>query len=181
MDSVVRYLKYLCICPYLAFFKLRYGKKLQCSWRQLWGKHFEIKCISPKSRIRIEKSLMTRDNVMLIVDGGSLLIEKNVFMNRNVSITYLDNIIIGEGTTIANNVVIVDHDNCKNGFVTKPVNIGKNVWIGANSVVLKGVSIGDNAVIAAGAVVTKDVPAGVTVSGVPVKGKNESRGRGLYA
>jgi acetyltransferase-like isoleucine patch superfamily enzyme len=40
-----------------------------------------------------------------------------------------------------------------------PIQIGNNVWIGANCVILKGVNIGDSAVIAAGSVVTKDVPA----------------------
>ena len=35
--------------------------------------------------------------------------------------------------------------------------IGKNVWIGANTVILRGTTIGDNAVIAAGSVLKGDV------------------------
>jgi maltose O-acetyltransferase len=42
--------------------------------------------------------------------------------------------------------------------IAQSVNIGRNVWIGANAVVLKGVNIGDNAVIGAGSIVTHDVP-----------------------
>mgnify|MGYP002622525727 CR=1 FL=1 len=55
------------------------------------------------------------------------------------------------------------------GVSTTPVNIGNDIWIGANAVVLPGVSIGDHAVVAAGAVVTKDVPPHTLVAGVPAK------------
>lgn len=55
------------------------------------------------------------------------------------------------------------------GISTKPVVIGDDVWIGANSVILPGVTIGKHAVVAAGAVVTKDVPDHCVVGGVPAK------------
>lgn len=46
----------------------------------------------------------------------------------------------------------------KKDFISKgPVIIGKDVWIGSNSVILSGVSIGDGSIIGAGSVVTKDV------------------------
>lgn len=38
------------------------------------------------------------------------------------------------------------------------VNIGNDVWIGANVIILGGITIGDGAAIGAGSVVTKDVP-----------------------
>lgn len=47
------------------------------------------------------------------------------------------------------------------------VEIGNDVWIGANAVILDGVKIGDGAVIAAGAVVIKDVEPYSLVAGVP--------------
>ena len=52
---------------------------------------------------------------------------------------------------------------------SKPIVIGKNVFIGARSIVMKGVNIGDGAVIGAGSVVTKDVPANAIVAGNPVR------------
>lgn len=72
-------------------------------------------------------------------------IEDHVFLNQNVSITCMDEISIGSGSIIANNVVMVDHDHdMKNGgFVKAPINIGEKVWIGANAVILKGVTIGN--------------------------------------
>ncbi|MCI8516235.1 MAG: acyltransferase [Hungatella sp.] len=51
----------------------------------------------------------------------------------------------------------------------KRVQIGDDVWIGANSCIMKGVVIGSRSVIAAGSVVTKNVPEDVIVAGNPAK------------
>lgn len=53
--------------------------------------------------------------------------------------------------------------------MTKPVYIGKDVFIGMISLVLKGVTIGNGAVIGAGSVVIKDIPANVIAAGNPAK------------
>ena len=67
---------------------------------------------------------------------------------------------------------------CQNGMTLareckfdemRPVEIGNDVFIGANVVVFNGVKIGDGAIVAAGAVVTKDVPSYAIVGGVPAK------------
>ncbi len=55
------------------------------------------------------------------------------------------------------------------GYTSKPVKIGKYVWIGANVVILPGVEIGDNAVIGAGAIITKNIPANSVAVGNPAK------------
>lgn len=47
--------------------------------------------------------------------------------------------------------------------------IGRNCFIGGESLILPGVTIGDNCVIGAGSVVTKDVPARSIVAGNPAK------------
>lgn len=47
--------------------------------------------------------------------------------------------------------------------------IGKDVWVGANSIIMSGVTIGDGAVIAAGSVVVKDVGECEIHGGVPNK------------
>lgn len=49
------------------------------------------------------------------------------------------------------------------------VEIGNDVWIGANVTVMRGISIGDGAIIAAGSVVTKDIEPYTIVGGVPAK------------
>lgn len=52
---------------------------------------------------------------------------------------------------------------------SRPVTIGKNVWLGAGSAILKGVNIGKNSVVGFGAVVTDDVPPNCVVAGNPAR------------
>ena len=54
-------------------------------------------------------------------------------------------------------------------LVSAGIEIGDDVWIGANAVIVDGVSVGRGAVVAAGAVVTRDVPPFTIVAGVPAK------------
>lgn len=62
------------------------------------------------------------------------------------------------------NVMIYDHyyDYTKplkqNFYISDPIVIGNNVWIGSNSIILKGSTIGDNVVIGAGSVVKDYIP-----------------------
>lgn len=49
------------------------------------------------------------------------------------------------------------------------VEIGNNVFIGADSIVLCNTRIGDNVIIGAGSVVTKDVPSNSVYAGNPAK------------
>ena len=86
---------------------------------------------------------------------------------------------IGCYTMLANNVSIIgkDHVFKKVGVpiifsgrqeIPKTI-IGKDVWIGANSIINLGVKIGNGAIIAAGSVVTKDVEPYSVYGGVPAK------------
>lgn len=49
------------------------------------------------------------------------------------------------------------------------VEIGHDVWVGANAVILQGVKVGNGAIIGAGAIVRKDVEPYSVVVGVPAK------------
>lgn len=57
----------------------------------------------------------------------------------------------------------------KDTYSKGEVNIGNDVWVGANAVILSGVKVGDGAVIAAGSVVTKNIPPYAIAAGVPAK------------
>ena len=67
------------------------------------------------------------------------------------------------------------HDYFKKGkerqdaILSKPVVIGRGVWIASFSVILPGVKIGDNAVIGAGSIVTRDVPKNELWAGNPAR------------
>jgi len=50
-----------------------------------------------------------------------------------------------------------------------PVQIGSDVWIGANCTILGGVQIGDGAVVGAGSIVNKDIPAYAIAVGNPAR------------
>lgn len=76
-------------------------------------------------------------------------------------------IIIGDGSYLAFGATILCHDMSRN--ISKPVTIGKNCFIGANSIILPGVTIGDEVIVAAGAIVTKDVANNTIVAGNPAK------------
>ena len=74
---------------------------------------------------------------------------------------------IGDGSYVAFGATILCHDMSRN--LGKPVTIGKNCFIGANSMVLPGVTIGDEVVVAAGAIVTRDVDNNTIVAGNPAR------------
>ncbi len=85
----------------------------------------------------------------------------------------LNGIEFGEGTIWAYNCSFIssnhDFSEMKSHTKSKPIEIGKNVWIGAGCVILPGVSIGDNVVVGAGAIVTKSFPSNCVIAGNPAK------------
>jgi acetyltransferase-like isoleucine patch superfamily enzyme len=64
---------------------------------------------------------------------------------------------------------VYDQPRYNTGGVSKPINIARNVWVGAGAMVLKGVVIGENSVVAAGAVVAQNVPPNTVVFGNPAR------------
>jgi acetyltransferase-like isoleucine patch superfamily enzyme len=84
---------------------------------------------------------------------------------------------IGRYTMLAQNVQIIGADHNYNipGLPTtfsgrpnlKKTVIGRDVWIGANSIIMTGIKIGDGSIIAAGSVVTKNIDSFTIVGGVP--------------
>ena len=119
--------------------------------------------ISKKSKVTIKGKSRFRHNVSLRANsGGTIKIGKNCFLNDGCSINAKNSITIGDNLMCGQNVLIFDHDhdykNNRRDFICKPVEIGDNVWVGANSIILKGVRIGSNVVIGAGSLVNKDIP-----------------------
>ncbi|WP_290451625.1 glycosyltransferase [Paramuribaculum intestinale] len=108
-----------------------------------------------------------------IISPESIAIGSHSHINRGCLIDGRGGCRIGDSVSISYNVSIITggHDIQSNNFSGKylPINIGDNVWIGANAIILQGVSIGSGAVVCAGAVVTNDIDDHVIVGGVPAK------------
>lgn len=60
---------------------------------------------------------------------------------------------------------LTDSKNAK----TRPICIGNNVFIGAQSIICKGVTIGDNSIIGIGSVVSNSIPANQIWAGNPAR------------
>lgn len=82
-------------------------------------------------------------------------------------------ITIGNNVTLAPRVQILAHDASTKHFLNYAkigcVEIGDNVFIGANSIILPGVQIGSNVIIGAGSVVTSNIPQGSLAVGNPAR------------
>jgi acetyltransferase-like isoleucine patch superfamily enzyme len=97
--------------------------------------------------------------------------DEPVFMDTQAQITIGDDSFMGHGVKFLTG----GHDYFKFGNerqitrITKPIMVGKGVWIGSFAIILGGVTIGDHAVIGAGAVVTRNIPAYSVAVGVPAK------------
>ncbi len=103
---------------------------------------------------------------------------KNVGIANNVILDCRGSLKIGDDTIIGFESVILTSTHqhkdkntpIKNqGMFSKPIVIGRDVWLGARAIVMPGVKIGDGAIIGANSVVTKDVPANAIMGGVPAK------------
>ena len=106
--------------------------------------------------------------------GRNIHLGKNVFINAGCKFQDQGGIYIGDGSLIGHNAVLATINHMEDpalraGMIFHPIQIGKNVWLGANVTILPGVTSGDGAIIAAGAVVTKDVPANMIAAGIPAK------------
>ena len=100
----------------------------------------------------------------------------NVYANFNLTLVDDTYISVGDNTMIGPNVTIATAGHPilpllrEKGYqFNVPINIGRNVWIGAGVIILPGVNIGDNSVIGAGSVVTKNIPENVVAYGNPCK------------
>ena len=109
--------------------------------------------------------LYVRNMYLRRVCGMTIGKDVRISLKANLDKRNPKGVIIGDGSYLAFGATILCHDMSRN--ITKPVVVGKNCFIGANSMILPGVTIGDEVVVAAGAVVTKDVASNTIVAGNP--------------
>lgn len=118
-------------------------------------------------------------------DRVRLKFGNNIQINDYVHICALDCVKIGDGCMFASHVYISDnsHGRYEGGendssptiapdhraYITAPVKIGKNCWLGEGVIVMPGVTIGDGCVIGAHSVVNKDIPVASIAVGSPAR------------
>lgn len=102
--------------------------------------------------------------------GINITMGDNCYINYNV--VFLDsgliklgnNVFIGPGTVVSAVTHPIEARMRRNLQINK-IEIGDDVWIGANVVILPGVTIGNRAVIGAGSVVKRDIPPDTVYAG----------------
>ncbi len=91
------------------------------------------------------------------VHVGNFVEIKNAVLDEGVKVghlTYLGDAHIGEFTNIGAGTVTCNYD----GVMKHHTEIGKNAFIGSNTMLIAPVTVGDNALTASGSVITDNVP-----------------------
>ena len=143
------YLRY-----YILFFHYLIPQKLfRLNPKVKWPVHFTSKVLAPEN---ITKGILC--------DPGD---NNNNYIQANNGIIFGSNIELGPGVSIISS----NHkgNNLREHTKGKPITIGNNVWIGANSTVLPEVSIGNNVIIGANSLVNKDITSNSVAVGNPCK------------
>lgn len=122
------------------------------------GARIQALHLSPTAKINIGKALHIGSNCLIDLSG---------------TVAIGDRVTLSEGAKIFTHTHPVDdgtQDWRKNPVEFSKIEIGDDVWIGANAIILSSVEkIGNGAIIAAGSIVTKNVPSNVIVAGTPAR------------
>jgi acetyltransferase-like isoleucine patch superfamily enzyme len=135
---------------------------------------FGVRMENPKQVVIGDGVIIKRGTTFVAENQtGILILQDGVQINNNVWIDHTGNVTIGMGSLISDGAKVYSHSH---GHDPRSIpeaidkNIGKNVWLGLNTVVLESCPyVGDFSVIAAGALVTKAVPEYTLCGGVPAK------------
>jgi len=107
--------------------------------------------VGPFAHLRPKSHLKEKVHIGNFVEVKKSTLEKGVKAGH---LTYLGDAQIGEDTNIGAGTITCNYDG-KNKFKTV---VGKNSFIGSDSMLVAPVIIGENALVGAGSVITKDVP-----------------------
>lgn len=128
--------------------------------------------------IVVEEGCFVGEGVVFDPSGGSIRLGRNSLVNVYTVLIGHGGIDVGEDVLVGPHTTIVAADHTyadrERRINAQPISaegieIGSDVWIGANCTVLDGVSVGDGAVVAAGSVVVDSVPPHTVVGGVPAE------------
>lgn len=174
-------IKYVKSIIRIIILKIIYGSKFKFKFRSIkslyLGKGIRIK-INKENILSLGSDVYIEDYCSFECLEGSIFVGDNTFFNTNNKIVSLKKISIGSNCLFGPNVGIFDHDHnyeqndvpiTFQGYKTKEINIGNNIWIGSNCTITRGINICDKVVVAANSVVTKDIIQKGVYGGVPSK------------
>ena len=139
---------------YILFFHYFIPQKIyRLNPKVKWPVHYTSRVIAPNN---IQKGILC--------DPGDNI---NNYIQANNGIIFGNNIELAPGVSIISS----NHEttNLSKHVKGKPIIIGNNVWIGANTTVLPEVTIGNNVTIGANSVVTRDIDSNSIAVGNPCK------------
>lgn len=177
----------------MKFKKVDYGKQLllkgmpvifnKCGAKLKIGDNVTIKSSFLSNLV----GLYSRTIIITRAPGAEIVIGNNVGIS-GATIYARKGIYIGENTCIGGNSKILDNDfhpinqrdrilmlkdihggEARDLIPASPINIGKNCFIGCNSIILKGTQLGDGCVVGAGAVVSGKFVDNCVIAGNPAK------------
>lgn len=140
--------------------------------------------------IQVGSHTLVAGELLVFSHGGDISIGEWCYIGEGARVWSSGSVHIGDRVLISHNVNIFDslthplnarqrHAQFKAIIQTghprsidlgeRPVTVGNDVWIGANSCVLRGVILGEGAIVGTGAVVTHDVPPFTLVAGNPAR------------
>ena len=156
------------------YFESKYGGVLAIGWRwtvfDFWGRVFLGVNRGVPFPVSPLASVGCSERILFDVN------DLNNFQSKGTRFQVMENgkIVIGKGSWIASNVGIIttNHNlyNLEEHMKGTEVILGKECWIGMNSMILPGVTLGDHTIVGAGAVVTHSFPEGnCVIAGNPAK------------
>ena len=157
--------------------------KMRMKCKDLCFEYNSLKPSNLKERVRVIKELFDSIGENFVIEqpffcdyGKNIAVGDNLFINHNCVILDCNKVTIGNNVFIAPNCGLytaghpLEYKIRNTGLeYAKPITIGDNVWIGANTAILGGVCIGSGSVIGAGSVVKNDIPPNVLAFGNPCK------------
>lgn len=170
---------------FLKLNKVTYGKKLtlkgvpvifnKCGAKFIIGDNVTIKSsfLSNLVGLYSRTIIVTRTPEAEICIGNGVGISgATIYARKGIN--------IGDNTLIGGNAKILDNDfhpievearitDDKSKIKSRAIKIGKNCFIGCNSIILKGTVLGDNCIVGAGAVVSGNFPENSIIAGNPAR------------
>lgn len=107
--------------------------------------------VGPFAKLRPGTYLEEGAKVGTFVETKKAHLERGAKANH---LTYLGDCRIGENTNVGAGTITCNYD----GYNKWRTDIGKNVFVGSNTLFVAPVKVGDNAITGAGSVITSDVP-----------------------